>query len=125
MNPTGNTAQPPGHIHRHAPDPALREISGPPADGPAPSPDTDGSAPPPGQEPRPVPVGEATAMPEGRPRAAGVGERVLELVALLVLLALATGLFVIGGTAALTAVTSVATGLFITWRTNNRPRPRP
>jgi hypothetical protein len=50
------------------------------------------------------------------------GERILDLVALLVLIALAAVVFTVAGPAAFTAVTSVGVGLFATWRSTQRPR---
>ncbi|MFF7635537.1 hypothetical protein ACFZB9_20625 [Kitasatospora sp. NPDC008050] len=53
---------------------------------------------------------------------APIRDRVLDLVALLLLITLAAAVFLIAGSAAFTAVTSVGLGLFATWR--GRP-PRP
>ncbi|KMS74371.1 hypothetical protein ACM01_13800 [Streptomyces viridochromogenes] len=49
-------------------------------------------------------------------------DRVLDLAALLILITLATGVFMLAGPEAFTAVTSVGLGLFAAWR--GRP-PRP
>ncbi|MGC9541744.1 hypothetical protein [Streptomyces sp. UG1] len=46
-----------------------------------------------------------------------LSERVLDLIALLLLMALAALVFILAGPAAFTAVTSVGVGLFATWRT--------
>ncbi|RKE02965.1 hypothetical protein [Streptomyces sp. TLI_171] len=43
------------------------------------------------------------------------GERILELVALLLLIAIAAAAFALAGPAAFTAVTSAGMGLFATW----------
>ncbi|GAA2996622.1 hypothetical protein GCM10010519_31980 [Streptomyces lactacystinicus] len=53
---------------------------------------------------------------------APIRDRVLDLVALLLLITLAAAVFLIAGSEAFTAVTSVGLGLFATWR--GRP-PRP
>lgn len=70
----------------------------------------------------------ATAMPAGRSRAdtgSPSSGHVLDLVALVVLIALAAIVFTVAGPAAFTAVTSVGMGLFATWRsTHQRPPDR-
>ncbi|MFE9173566.1 hypothetical protein ACFYNZ_29585 [Streptomyces kebangsaanensis] len=53
---------------------------------------------------------------------APIRERVLDLVALLILISLAAAVFMLAGPEAFTAVTSVGLGLFAAWR--GRP-PRP
>jgi hypothetical protein len=53
---------------------------------------------------------------------APTSERVLDLVALLVLIALSAAVFTLAGPGAFTAVTSVGMGLFATWRSSH-PRP--
>ncbi|MFC9861683.1 MULTISPECIES: hypothetical protein [unclassified Streptomyces] len=65
--------------------------------------------------PRTVPTAEPS-------REAPTHERVLDLAALLILITLATGVFMLAGSEAFTAVTSVGLGLFAAWR--GRP-PRP
>lgn len=59
------------------------------------------------------------AVPASR---APTGERVLDLVALLVLIALSAVVFALAGPGAFTAVTSVGMGLYATWRSGH-PRP--
>ena len=53
-----------------------------------------------------------------------IGERVLDLIARLLLIALSTVVFTVAGPAAFTAVTSVGLGLFATWRSNHSRPPR-
>ncbi|MEU9962773.1 hypothetical protein [Streptomyces malaysiensis] len=65
--------------------------------------------------PQAVPTSEP--VPEAPTR-----DRVLDLVALLILITLVTGVFMLAGPEAFTAVTSVGLGLFAAWR--GRP-PRP
>lgn len=67
----------------------------------------------------PAPRTPTTAEPA---REAPIHERVLDLAALLILITLATGVFMLAGPEAFTAVTSVGLGLFAAWR--GRP-PRP
>ncbi|SCE42702.1 MULTISPECIES: hypothetical protein [unclassified Streptomyces] len=67
------------------------------------------------------------AVPQAAPTSGPVPEaptrdRVLDLVALLILITLVTGVFMLAGPEAFTAVTSVGLGLFAAWR--GRP-PRP
>ncbi|MFF8611991.1 hypothetical protein [Streptomyces sp. NPDC015350] len=71
--------------------------------------------PTPSPAPRPAPA--QGSVEEASPR-----DRVLDLVALLVLITLSAGVFMLAGAEAFTAVTSVGLGLFAAWR--GRP-PRP
>ncbi|WP_143203519.1 hypothetical protein [Streptomyces sp. CB01580] len=59
----------------------------------------------------------AGRQPEDQLSIPALRERVLDLIALLILIALAALVFVVAGPAAFTAVTSVGVGLFATWRT--------
>lgn len=62
----------------------------------------------------------ALSEPETKPPTSPpLCERVLDLVALLVLIGLAAVVFTIAGSTAFTAVTSVGVGLFATWRTRS------
>ncbi|QCX78162.1 hypothetical protein C9F11_22685 [Streptomyces sp. YIM 121038] len=63
-----------------------------------------------------------TVPTAGPTREAPLHERVLDLAALLILITLAAGVFMLAGAEAFTAVTSVGLGLFAAWR--GRP-PRP
>ena len=69
----------------------------------------------------------ATQLPDGSVHPVAptpvipTGERVLDLVALLVLIALAALVFALAGPGAFTAVTSVGMGLFATWRSHRPP----
>lgn len=59
--------------------------------------------------------GEGT-HPTGQHPSARTGERILDLVALLLLVALAAAVFVLAGSGAFTIVTSAGLGLFAAWR---------
>ncbi len=65
----------------------------------------------------PQPVPTPGSVPE-----APTLDRVLDLIALLTLITLATGVFMLAGPEAFTAVTSVGLGLFAAWRSRS-PRP--
>ncbi|MFJ5924368.1 hypothetical protein ACIQF6_17395 [Kitasatospora sp. NPDC092948] len=87
--------------------------------------DTDDTAQSPTATPAPAPVAAPPAFPppaDGIVRPADptshapIGERVLDLTALLLLIALAAAVFVLAGPAAFTAVTSAGVGLFVAWR---------
>ncbi|GAA2635221.1 hypothetical protein GCM10010425_40940 [Streptomyces spororaveus] len=67
----------------------------------------------------PAPRTPATSEPAPE---APIHERMLDLAALLILITMATGVFMLAGPEAFTAVTSVGLGLFAAWR--GRP-PRP
>ncbi|MGW2007029.1 hypothetical protein [Streptomyces nigrescens] len=73
------------------------------------------------EKPTPPPAAQS-APTQGAVREASPRDRVLDLVALMVLITLATGVFMLAGPEAFTAVTSVGLGLFAAWR--GRP-PRP
>ncbi|MFJ3636218.1 MULTISPECIES: hypothetical protein [Streptomyces] len=60
-----------------------------------------------------VPQTVPTAVPA---REVPIHERVLDLTALLILITLAAGVFMLAGSEAFTAVTSVGLGLFAAWR---------
>ncbi|MFF0065449.1 hypothetical protein ACFYRC_28580 [Streptomyces sp. NPDC005279] len=72
-------------------------------------------------------AGAGSAHPVSGTRQAGdrdllpAPERILDLVALLVLIALAAVVFTVAGQAAFTAVIGAGVGLFATWR-SSRPR---
>jgi hypothetical protein len=82
-------------------------------------------------DPTPAPPARTTAAgqaaipyPDSRtdsPSRAPTSERVLDLVALLVLIALSAAVFTLAGPGAFTAVTSVGMGLFATWRSQRPP----
>ncbi|WP_111501252.1 hypothetical protein [Streptacidiphilus pinicola] len=74
--------------------------------------------------PSPAPrISDDTAVRPANPvPPAPTHERVLDLVALLVLIALAAAVFTLAGPGAFTAVTSVGMGLFATWRSHRPPR---
>ncbi len=73
------------------------------------------------EKPTPPPAAQP-APTQGTVREASPRDRVLDLVALMILITLATGVFMLAGPEAFTAVTSVGLGLFAAWR--GRP-PRP
>jgi hypothetical protein len=89
---------------------------------PAPPPPAAVTAPatPAGQAATPYPD-YGTDLPAPAYRAP-TSERVLDPVALLVLIALSAAVFTLAGPGAFTAVTSVGMGLFATWRSSH-PRP--
>ncbi|MEQ4610268.1 hypothetical protein ACWFQ7_11515 [Streptomyces bacillaris] len=68
------------------------------------------------------PSAPQTVPTAGTVREAPTRDRVLDLLALLILITLAAGVFMVAGSEAFTAVTSVGLGLFAAWR--GRP-PRP
>ncbi|MFG2819564.1 hypothetical protein ACGFX4_09070 [Kitasatospora sp. NPDC048365] len=83
--------------------------------------DTDDTTQPPTATPAPtLHALQAPQYSDARPAeqtpSAPTGERVLDLVALLLLIALAATVFVLAGPGAFTAVTSAGMGLFATWR---------
>ena len=61
----------------------------------------------------------ATTNPTAPATRTPTGERGLDLVALLVLIALSAVVFTLAGPGAFTAVTSVGMGLYATWRSNH------
>ena len=92
--------------------------------------DTNDPTPPPAATPTPASVATPPALriPDGvgvhladPAPLAPTRERVLDLVALLVLIALAAAVFTLAGPGAFTAVTSVGMGLFATWRSHRPP----
>jgi hypothetical protein len=84
-----------------------------------PQPGTAAPATPADQAPIPFPD-RGTDLPTPAYRAS-TSERVLDLVALLVLIALSAAVFTLAGPGAFTAVTSVGMGLFATWRSHRPP----
>ncbi len=70
----------------------------------------------------PVPLANPGITAGAPPSPAAPGQQVLDLVALLVLIAMSAAVFALAGPGALTAVTSVGLGLFATWRSSH-PRP--
>ncbi|MFD5083438.1 hypothetical protein ACFWOG_12465 [Kitasatospora sp. NPDC058406] len=81
---------------------------------------TDDTSQPPTVAPAPVATPSVLRIPQDsgvRPAApAPTRERVLDLVALVLLIGLAAAVFILAGPGAVTAVTSVGMGLFATWR---------
>nr|WP_030882213.1 hypothetical protein [Streptomyces sp. NRRL B-24051] len=59
---------------------------------------------------------QRTALAHDSAEVASPRDRVLDLVALLVLITLSAGVFMLAGPEAFTAVTSVGLGLFAAWR---------
>jgi hypothetical protein len=79
-----------------------------------------------GTEPAPVPTpGDTARLTPTRAPEDGATlpakDRLLDLIALLVLIALSAAVFTIAGPTAFTAVTSVGLALFATWRSAHRP----